>query len=244
MNPDDSVESRTSTQSAAEEGFELFAQALAHDLRAPLRAIGGFSEVLLECKPGELEAAARQYLPRVVTATKRMSQLLDDLLEFTRVDRAAYACAEVDLSQIAYELVEELHQSAPERQVGISIAPDCHTIGDALLLRTVLRQLLGNAWKFSARSPAVHIEFGCGHDAHAARFFFVRDNGAGFDSAQAHRLFQPLQRLHRADEFAGSGIGLALARRIIERHGGRIWAESLDPGACFYFSVGEAASKG
>jgi light-regulated signal transduction histidine kinase (bacteriophytochrome) len=243
MNADHSIEGQAKTPGAAEEGFELFAQALAHDLRAPLRAIGGFSEVLLECKPGELEPAARQYLPRVVTATRRMSQLLDDLLEFTRIDHAAYALVEVDLSRIAAELVEELRQSAPDRQVEVSIESDCRVTGDALLLRTVLRQLLGNAWKFSARAPAAQISFGCGQNARAARFFFVRDNGAGFDSAQAHRLFQPLQRLHRADEFAGSGIGLALARRIIERHGGRIWAESLDPGACFYFSLDDAPAK-
>ena len=219
----------------ADAEFELFAHALAHDLRAPLRAIGGFSEVLLETPEGKLEPLAREYLPRIVAATARMAQLLDDLLELARIANAPCNPHQTDLSGRAEDIIADLRAAAPQWAGQVSIEAECVVKGDSHLLQTALQRLLANAWKFSARANPPRIEVGCRKENNETTIW-VKDNGVGFDPAHAHRLFQPLQRLHRADQFAGSGVGLAIVKRVIDRHGGRVWARNLDEGgACFAF---------
>jgi light-regulated signal transduction histidine kinase (bacteriophytochrome) len=229
-------EAGSSQRSDAE--FELFAHALAHDLRAPLRAIGGFSEVLLESRPGELEPLARQYLPRIAAASTRMAQLLDDLLEWVRIGNAAYAPQQVDASDVAARVIDTLREKEPERSVRVDIAPGCLVRADGPLLRAAFQRTLSNAWKFTSQADSARIEIGMRSEG-GEDILWVRDNGAGFDPQQGHRLFQPLQRLHRVDQFAGSGVGLAIVRRIAERHGGRVWGESAaeGAGATFYFAL-------
>ncbi len=218
--------------------FDLFAQALAHDLRAPLRAIGGFSEVLLESPPGELEPLARQYLPRIAAASTRMAQLLDDLLEWARTANAPFAPQDdTDASSIAEGIIGELRASQPGREVEIAVQAGCLVRADPALLRVALQRLLSNAWKFTTEISAPRIELGIRREEKHS-VLWIRDNGAGFDPEQGHRLFQPLQRLHRADQFAGSGVGLAIVKRVVDRHNGMVWAEaSENGGACFSLAL-------
>lgn len=232
----ESADKNASVPSAADAEFELFAHALAHDLRAPLRAIGGFSEVLLETPEGQLEPMAREYLPRIVAAATRMAQLLDDLLELARIANAPCVAEQTDLAACAAQVAEEMRRADPEREVEMQIASACMVKGDPLLLRAALQRLFANAWKFTKPAAVPCIEFSCSKQ-NGETVVWVSDNGTGFDPQQAHRLFQPLQRLHRADQFAGSGVGLAIVKRIVERHGGRVWAENLQPGARFCFAL-------
>jgi signal transduction histidine kinase len=234
--PDNASVVPTLVPSAADAEFELFAHALAHDLRAPLRAIGGFSEVLLETPEGQLEPMAREYLPRIVAASTRMAQLLDDLLELARIANAPCIAQEADLRSAAMQIVDDLRFAEPDREVEVRIADECAMKGDPLLLRAALQRLFANAWKFTRPVEHPRIEFGCTRQP-GETMAWVSDNGTGFDAKQAHRLFQPLQRLHRADQFAGSGVGLAIVKRIVERHGGRVWAENLERGARFCFAL-------
>jgi signal transduction histidine kinase len=226
---------------AARSDSDLFAYAVSHDLRAPLRAIGGFSEVLLESEPGQLEDSARQYLPRIVSATKRMAQLLDDLLQLSRFNRADLHAEGIDLAALARDAVARVQDARPGRAIELTLpTATVPALGDRALLAAVLERLFDNAWKATAQREAPRIEVGCQADATQTRCY-VRDNGIGFDPAQAERLFQPLQRLHRASDFEGAGVGLTIVRRIIERHGGRVWAEGKPGhGACFWFSLPNA----
>lgn len=221
----------------AQRELDTFAYSVGHDLRAPLRAIAGFSEVLLQSKPGELEATGREFLPHIATAATRMSELVGGLVELSRIASLPLERTDVDLSAMVRDELTQLRASEPERHVETDVADGCAARADAVLIRLVLHHLIANAWKFTRYTPMPRIEFG-----HLARVdgdaWFVRDNGAGFDGANAERLFQPFQRLHRADEFEGLGTGLALARRVIERHGGAVWAEGQPGGgACFWFSL-------
>lgn len=222
---------------AAYEELEAFSAAAAHDLRAPLRAIGGFAEILLEDYLPALDAQGRDHLRRIGAATGRMNDLIDSLLELGRVTRSPLRQVAVDLSALAGEVAREVQDESP-RPVEWAIAPGLATEGDPALLRIALVNLFGNAWKYTARRDRARIEFGAGvRDGKTA--YFVRDNGMGFDAAQAEgKLFQPFQRLHSAEEAPGSGIGLATVRRIVTKHGGRIWAESRkDDGATFWFTL-------
>src|SRR6266550_690478 len=222
---------------AANTELDAFAYSVSHDLRAPLRSIDGFSQVLLEDYAAQLDEAGRDSLRRVRAATQRMGTLIDDLLKLARVTRAEMRTEVVDLSVMARDIAAELQRATPERQVEFAIAQGLEARGDARLLRVALENLLGNSWKYTAKRTKPKIEFGSTEE-NGGRAFLVRDNGAGFDMRYADKLFGVFQRLHSLSEFEGTGVGLATVRRIITRHGGRIWAEgAVDQGATFYFTL-------
>ncbi|MFL5492815.1 MAG: sensor histidine kinase [Gemmatimonadales bacterium] len=218
--------------------LESFSYAVSHDLRAPLRRIESFSRAVQESQGDRLDDAGRHYLDRVREASQQMSRLIDDVLYLARVTRADMREQEVDLSGLVTLLLDRMREAEPDRQVEVKIRPGITVAADGQLLRIAVTNLLENAWKFTARTPAARIEFGV-TNAGGEPAYFVRDNGAGFDMAYASRLFGPFQRLHRASEFPGTGIGLATVQRIIHRHGGRVWAEGmLGQGATFQFTIG------
>jgi hypothetical protein len=233
------VELRTAELQAANEELEAFSYSVSHDLRAPLRTIEGFARMLLEDHGTVLEESGHGHLDRILRATDWMRTLIDALLQLGVVGREALNAELVDLSALAAEVMADLRQQEPERRVEAVITPGLVVRGDKRLLCIVLQNLLGNAWKYSRiRSPA-HIEVGgLADDRRKAACFFVRDDGAGFESAQVERLFNPFQRLHLHSEFEGTGIGLAIVQRIVQRHGGHVHAEgSVDRGATFYFTL-------
>ncbi len=232
------VVERTADLTSANRELESFAYSISHDLRAPLRGIDGFSQLLLEEYQDKLDATGRGYLDRVRRAAQRMGTLIDDILELSRVTRHSMRRTHVDLSQLAREILDELAHGAPGCAIEASIAPDCTAFGDPQLLRVLMQNLLENAWKYSGRQAAPKIAFGR-ETADGEAVFFVRDNGVGFDMKYAGRLFTPFQRLHKPEEFEGTGIGLATVARIVQRHGGRVWAEAVPgQGATLRFVVG------
>jgi len=231
------VGQRTRELAAANRELEAFSYSVSHDLRAPLRTIDGFSKALLEDYKERLDDEGRHLLERVRAGTQRMAQLTDDLLKLSRITRADLQRSRVDLGSIVHETAAALQQQDPGRQVDLVVAPGHVVQGDAALLRVALENLVGNAWKFTKGQTQPRIEFGA-EGREGETVYFVRDNGAGFDMSYANKLFVPFQRLHRASEFEGSGIGLATVHRIIQRHGGRVWAEGrVGSGATFYFTV-------
>jgi signal transduction histidine kinase len=231
------VAERTAELSTVNKELEAFAYSVSHDLRAPLRSIDGFSQALLRDGAGELTATGQDYLRRVRAASQRMGQLIDDLLNLSRLMQTEMRHGAVDLSALAQAIATELQQHEPERQVEFEIAEGVVAHGDARLLRVVLENLLGNAWKFTSKHPSARIEFGV-TQVEDTPAYFVRDDGTGFDMACADKLFGAFQRLHDRSEFEGSGIGLATVQRIIHRHGGRTWAEGeVEQGATFYFTL-------
>ncbi|HWE83479.1 MAG TPA: CHASE3 domain-containing protein [Terracidiphilus sp.] len=222
---------------SANKELEAFCYSVSHDLRAPLRSIDGFSLALAEDYADKLDAPARNYLQRVRAATQRMARLIDDLLNLSRVSRSELSRCQVDLSATARAVVAELRKSQPDRQATITIADGLTADADPRLVRIVLDNLLGNAWKFTGNRPETRIEFAA-RGQNGTRQFFVRDNGAGFDMAYVHKLFGAFQRLHGFEQFPGTGVGLATVQRIIHRHGGRISAEGeVDKGATFSFTL-------
>jgi PAS domain S-box-containing protein len=222
---------------AANKELEAFSYSVSHDLRAPLRHIDGFGQILLEDYAGKLDDEGRRHLQRVREASQQMAQLIDDLLNLSRVTRAEMRREAVDLSRMAERAAEALNKTQPDRKAEFVIEDGLVAEGDERLLRVVLDNLLGNAWKYTGKRPQARIEFG--RTNHAGRpAYFVRDNGAGFDMTYAHKLFGAFQRLHSVSEFPGTGIGLATVQRIVHRHGGDVWAEgAVDKGATFYFTL-------
>lgn len=211
--------------------------AVAHDLRSPLRAIIGFARALGEEACGDLGEHCREYLRRIESASQRMSRMIDDLIALPGVSRVELRLEPVDLSAIAAEIADELRIQQPSRSIAFHITPDVAAVCDKVLIEVLLQNLLENAWKFTERKPLAVIEFGM-EDTPTGAVYFVRDNGAGFEPAHAHKMFLPFQRLHTGQEFDGHGIGLATVAGIVRRHGGRIWAEGApDAGAIFRFSL-------
>jgi light-regulated signal transduction histidine kinase (bacteriophytochrome) len=222
---------------AAVRELEAFSYSVSHDLRAPLRTISAFTQAIADEMRYQLDDKCRDHLRRVLAAAARMNDLIDALLELSQISRAPLGRHEVDLSTIATVVIDELRRRDLSRKVLATIAPNMVVEADARLLRILLDNLLGNAYKFTSKLLAAKIEVGARSVA-GETVYFVKDNGAGFDMEYADRLFNPFQRLHRDTEFSGTGIGLATVRRIVERHGGRIWAESSpDQGATFYFTL-------
>jgi PAS domain S-box-containing protein len=224
--------------------LEAFSYSVAHDLRAPLRSIDGFSRALLTEHFNALNEEAQKNLGRVRDSAQHMSHLIDALLDLSRISRTELRPRPVDLAALARESVRRLREQQPERIVEIEIEDELQTSGDARLLGILMDNLLGNAWKFTARTLRPQIEFGVELDD-AGMIYFVRDNGAGFDMTYAPKLFNVFQRLHRREEYEGTGIGLATVQRIVHRHGGRIWAHGeVNRGATFYFTLQGGVSNG
>lgn len=219
------VQERTTDLTAANRELESFAYSISHDLRAPLRSIDGFSHLLAEEYAARLDPAGQSYLERVRRAAQRMGRLIDDILELSRVTRQSMHRSPVDLARIAREVLDELGQAGPARQVAIEIAAEITAEGDPQLVRVLLQNLLENAWKYTSRMPQARIRVGVERQG-TEEVYFVADNGVGFDMLYADRLFVPFQRLHKPEDFEGTGIGLATVARIVHRHGGRVWAES------------------
>jgi PAS domain S-box-containing protein len=232
------LEERAIQLEATNKELEAFSYSVSHDLRAPLRTIDGFSAAILEDFGEQLPDEGRNYLMRIRTAAQRMAQLIDDLLNLSRVTRAPLNPEPTNLSAIAQHVIRDLQQTDLDRIVDVSITPGIVANSDPRLLKVVLENLINNAWKFTSKQQFPRIEFGAKEDPVDGRVFFVHDNGAGFDMAYVNKLFGAFQRLHTSSEFPGIGIGLAIVQRIVNRHGGRVWAEGApNEGATFYFTL-------
>lgn len=234
---EEKLKQRTSELEATNKELEAFSYSVSHDLRAPLRSIDGFTLALAEDYSDKLDEQGQDYIRRVRAATQRMGLLIDDLLNLSRVTRAEMHRERVNLTAVAESIVVELRKTDPQREVEVAFEKEIEVFGDPQLLRIALDNLLANAWKYTSKNPRARIEFGktqC--DGGVA--YFVRDDGVGFDSAYADRLFGAFQRLHGGTEFPGNGVGLATVQRIIHRHGGHVWAEgTVGKGATFYFTL-------
>ena len=231
------LELRVGELDAANEELSSFAYAVSHDLRAPLRAIDGFSEILVQDKTEALGEDGREHLTRVRRAAQHMGDLIDALLELSRTSRAELRREPVDLSALAREIAGQHARQSPARAVSLRVEDGLQVEADERLLRSVLGNLIGNAWKFTRPVTAPTVEVGAVQH-NGSRAFYVRDNGVGFDATYKQKLFTPFQRLHSVREFEGTGIGLATVRRVIRRHGGETWAESVPgKGATFYFTL-------
>jgi PAS domain S-box-containing protein len=234
------LEKRAAELESVNKELESFSYSVSHDLRAPLRSVDGFSHALLEDYSEILPEEGREYLARIRASAQRMGELIDDLLTLSRLTRITAEMKSVNLSALAEKIFYELQREQPERQVNFSITKDLIAHGDPQLLRIALENLLGNAWKFTSKVENAEIEFGVQNETEEPAYF-VHDNGAGFDMAYADKLFGPFQRLHRMNEYPGTGIGLATVQRIIHRHGGHIWAESsVGEGTTFFFTLSRA----
>jgi light-regulated signal transduction histidine kinase (bacteriophytochrome) len=234
------VKERTAELEASTRELDAFAYSVSHDLRAPLRSVEGFSQILVEDYGDALAAEGREYLGRIQANVARMAQMIDDLLDLSRTTRRELRRARTDVTELAREVAAELRDRDPDRVVDVVIADGLVAQGDAHLIRLLLLNLLGNAWKFTAHRPEAEIRLSR-EERDGVEVFVVQDNGAGFDMRYAHKLFDPFQRLHSVTEFEGTGIGLALVHRIVTRHGGQICATG-EPGrgATFRFSLAPA----
>ncbi len=231
------VAERTRQLEAANRELEAFAYAVSHDLRAPLRSMSGFSQILQENAPQGLDEKSRHYLQRIHDASMRMSGLIEDLLNLSRIGRSELTARPISLSQIAAEAAAAIRERHPTRDVQLDIAPGMEVSADPRLLRIALENLLSNAWKYTSRTAQARVCVGT-EAGDQGPVYFVRDNGVGFDMKYADKLFVPFQRLHPESEFPGSGIGLVTVQRIVARHGGRVWADAKpDQGATFYFTL-------
>jgi PAS domain S-box-containing protein len=233
----DAVARAKDVAEAASRELEAFSYSVAHDLRAPLRGMNGFAQVLLDTYRDRIDAEGQDYLNEILQNARKMGALIDALLALARLTRSELSRELVDLSALVNASAARLFAMEPERRVEVVVQPDVTAYLDPVLARALIDNLVGNAWKFTARRAEGRVEFGVVDDQDE-RTFFVRDNGAGFDMAYAERLFGPFQRLHTVDEFPGTGIGLATVQRILRRHGGRVWAEGVvDQGATFKFAL-------
>jgi signal transduction histidine kinase len=231
------VRERTAELEAANKELEAFSYSIAHDLRAPLRAIDGFSIILVNQYSPQLPAEAQRFLHNVSASAQHMGQLIDDLLRFSRLSRQTLSKRPVNLSTLVHEVLKEMRREQADRHVEVKVGdlPDC--VGDPSLLKQVFVNLISNAFKYTRQKEKAMIEVDCGQQG-SEKVYSIRDNGAGFDMRYAGKLFGVFQRLHSSDKFEGTGVGLSIVQRIVHRHGGRIWAEAeVDKGATFYFTL-------
>jgi len=236
------VAQRTQELAAAVKELEAFSYSVSHDLRSPLRSIDGFSHILMDDYASNLDVTALDYLKRIRSAAQRMAQLIDDLLQLSRVTRTELLHEPVNLSELAASIVQELKTTDPSRQLVVTVQPDLRVQADTNLMRILLQNLFSNAWKYTAKKAVTEITLGRLEGA-GANIFYISDNGAGFDMKYASKLFGAFQRLHHDHEYEGTGIGLATVQRIIDRHGGKVWGESeLGKGATFYFQLPTVSS--
>jgi signal transduction histidine kinase len=220
--------------------LESFAYSVSHDLRAPLRSLDGFSKLLVEDAGEKLNDVEKDYLHRICRAAQRMGQIIDDLLQLSRVNRVSFTPQQVNLSDLVKVSFNKLRESEPQRNVEIDIEPDIQVRGDASLLDIALQNLVNNSWKYTSKNHHSKIRFGT-TTVDGERAFYVKDNGVGFDTRYSKKLFGPFQRLHGTDEFPGTGIGLATVKRIVNRHGGQVWANSkVNKGTTLYFTLGRS----
>ena len=231
------VRERTAALEASNKELEAFSYSVSHDLRAPLRIIDGFSHALVEDYHNKLDEEGREDVKWIRDSAQKMAQLIDDLLRLSRVGRVEMSIEEVNLSEMADSIIHDLKRQSGDRKVRITVQPGILAQADADMMHIALENLLGNSWKFTSQTPNACIEFGETREGDE-RVYFVKDNGAGFDMKYAGRLFAPFQRLHADAEFPGTGIGVAIVRRIVSRHGGRVWGEGeVGKGATFYFTL-------
>jgi PAS domain S-box-containing protein len=236
------VRERTSQLELVNKELESFTHSVSHDLRAPLRNLAKLSQILLSRNNEHLDLESRQYLSYILESSQQALQLASALLDLSRVTSAPLAMHSIDLTRLAEEISGELQECEPDRHVTLKISKELVGYGDPVLVKIALQNLFENAWKFSSKSPNATIEFSSKQED-GQTVFYIRDNGVGFDPEYAGKLFQPFQRLHSADEFYGTGVGLATVQRIIHRHGGHIWAEgSVNQGATFYFTFSANSS--
>jgi light-regulated signal transduction histidine kinase (bacteriophytochrome) len=237
------VKDRTAQLEAANKELEAFSYSIAHDLRAPLSSIDGFSQMLEQAAGSELGERCRHYLKRIRAGVRQMGELTDGLLSLASLSRASLRSEPVDLAALARTAAAACRERAPTRNADIEVAAALPVRGDPRLLAQVMGNLVGNAWKFTSRIECARIEIGAVAGDEGEAVYFVRDNGAGFDMAYASRMFEPFQRMHSAAEFDGTGVGLAIVHGVVARHGGRIWAESAPGrGATFYFTLGRGSA--
>lgn len=234
---EDIVAQRTAELQLSNAELESYSYSIAHDLRAPLRAVTSFSQILREDAEKKLDEEEKQYLARIIQAGKHMSSLIDDILALARVARIEIHRQKINLSQLAEESLQQHQLNDPQKQITVKIEPDIHVMGDENLLSMLINNLIDNAWKYSNAHSNATIEFG-EIQKNDSPVFFVRDNGIGFDINHAKNIFKPFHRLHNSNDIEGSGVGLATVERIVKRHGGKIWTEAeLNQGACFYFTL-------
>lgn len=231
------VAARTTELVQANKELEAFSYSVSHDLRAPLRAINGFSYLFMEKEGDRLDAEGRHMLERVVRASNRMGELIDDILEYSRAGRLPLDRVEINMELLARSIAKDAGEDYPAASIEVGPLPSAS--GDAAMLRQILENLIGNALKYSCKRDDPRVEIGS-LQLEGKTAFFVKDNGAGFDSRYSGKLFGMFQRMHTEEQFAGTGVGLAIVKRLVERHGGRVWAESVpDQGACFFFTLGD-----
>ncbi len=231
------IEQRTKELAAANKELESFAYSVSHDLRAPLRSIDGFSQALLEDFPEIITPETNMYFDRIRNSTRQMGNLIDDLLELSRITRTSFHPISFNLALLAQEAMQFCQQTHTDRDLNFICPDELPAVADVGLMRIVMNNLIGNAWKYTSKKDKAVIRFG-ENRINQSQVFFVQDNGAGFDNAFVHTLFEPFQRLHPNSEFEGTGVGLATVSRVIHRHGGKIWGEGKEgEGATFYFTL-------
>ena len=232
------IKERNHALNLANQELEAFSYSVSHDLRAPLRAIDGFSQALLEDSGAVLNDESKNHLERIRFGVQRMGDLIDAVINLAKISRASMVITKVDISQLVQEIIEDLRHMEPQRKVEVKVQPDLVTDADSVLLKITMENLLGNAWKYTSKKPVAHIEFGQTGQNTKVKIYYVKDDGVGFDMAYAGKLFAPFQRLHAQSEFSGTGVGLASVKRVIQRHGGTIWVESKpDEGTTFFFTL-------